>query len=324
MACLLVLALAFVAAQLLGNWLLYLVACTRRAPPRQAHHLTTDVFVTACGEPVAIVERALRAAVALEGEHRTFLLDDGHDPDCALLCERVGALYLTRADKAGAKAGNLNAALRRTHGDIVVIFDIDHIPQPDFLTHTVHHFADPTVGFVQVMLTFSNQDETWVAQAAAETALDFYNPTTFGMDALRSATLMGSNALIRRAALEGIGGYQPGLAEDLATSLALHAAGWRSVYVARPLAPGLAPATLVAWYTQQLKWARGVFEILLTAFPRAFTRLDWGPGPDDQILDWPGRVHAPRFVGWRAVDRHRSGAGGRPGVLSASPAGGPV
>jgi cellulose synthase (UDP-forming) len=87
---------------------------------------------------------------------------------------------------------------------------------------------------------------------------------------------MGSNALIRRAALEGVGGYQPGLAEDLATSIALHAAGWRSAYVAEPLAPGLAPASLLAWYTQQLKWARGVFEILMTSFPRVFARLDRG------------------------------------------------
>jgi glycosyl transferase family 2 len=126
-----------------------------------------------------------------------------------------------------------------------------------------------------VMLTFSNQDESWVARAASETSLDFYNPTSIGMDTFHTVTLMGSNALIRRTALEAIGGYQIGLAEDLATSLALHSAGWRSAYVAQPLAPGLAPATLVAWYTQQLKWARGVFEVLLTTFPRAFTCLGW-------------------------------------------------
>jgi cellulose synthase (UDP-forming) len=223
-----------------------------------------------------MIEQAVQAALSMEGEHRTYLLDDAHDLACAQLCERLGAQYLTRGERAGAKAGNINAALRRTGGDIIVIYDIDHVPQSDFLTHTVHHFADPRVGFVQVMLTFSNANESWMARAAAETSLDYYNPTSLGMDVLHSVTLMGSNALIRRTALEGIGGYQPGLAEDLATSLALHAAGWRSVYVAEPLAPGLAPATLLAWYAQQLKWARGVFEVLLTALPRAFAQLDWG------------------------------------------------
>src|SRR5690606_40688904 len=61
-------------------------------------------------------------------------------------------------------------------------------------------------------------------------------------------------ALIRRTALESINGYQPGLAEDLATSLQLQAAGWHSVYVPHPLAPGLAPPDLAAWFVQQFKW----------------------------------------------------------------------
>jgi cellulose synthase/poly-beta-1,6-N-acetylglucosamine synthase-like glycosyltransferase len=86
-------------------------------------------------------------------------------------------------------------------------------------------------------------------------------------------TMMGSNALIRREALASIGGYRPGLAEDLATSIALHAAGWRSAYVAAPLAPGLAPQDVASWFTQQMKWARGVFEVLLTDYPRLWPRL---------------------------------------------------
>jgi cellulose synthase/poly-beta-1,6-N-acetylglucosamine synthase-like glycosyltransferase len=211
----------------------------------------------------------------MRGEHRTYLLDDAADPACAQLCNQLGVCYLIRNGRAHAKAGNLNAALARTSGDLIAVFDSDHLPQPEFLERTVPLFVDPALGFVQVMVSFSNRNQSWVARAAAETSIDFYNPTSIGMDALRSTTMMGSNAVIRRAALAGIGGYQPGLAEDLATSLALHAAGWRSAYLAEPLAPGLAPATLMAWYTQQLKWARGVFEVLLTRLPKAFARLDW-------------------------------------------------
>jgi cellulose synthase (UDP-forming) len=273
---LLVLTMAFVGSQVIGSWLLYWFASFRLLVPKQPPALRVDVFLTSCGEPLTMIEHGVRAALSMEGGHCTYLLDDARDPACAQLCERLGAQYLTRDDRTGAKAGNINAALPRTDGDIIVIFDIDHVPQPDFLTPTLHHFADPRVGFVQVMLTFSNQNESWMARAAAETSLDYYNPTSLGMDVLHSVTLMGSNALIRRTAIEGIGGYQPGLAEDLATSLALHAAGWRSAYVAEPLAPGLAPATLLAWYAQQLKWARGVFEVLLTSLPRVFAQLDWG------------------------------------------------
>jgi cellulose synthase/poly-beta-1,6-N-acetylglucosamine synthase-like glycosyltransferase len=109
-----------------------------------------------------------------------------------------------------------------------------------------------------------------------ETSLEFYNPTSLGAYGIGGATLMGSNALIRRTALASIGGYQLGLAEDLGTSIALHAAGWESAYIAEPLAPGLAPPSFEAWFVQQLKWARGVFELLITAYPRLFGRLTWG------------------------------------------------
>jgi cellulose synthase/poly-beta-1,6-N-acetylglucosamine synthase-like glycosyltransferase len=250
--------------QLLGSWLVYLgipYRLSSACPPSE--ELIVDIFVTTCGEPHELVEQSLKAACAIKGPHKTWLLDDRHDPGLARLATQLGAGYLARQNRQDAKAGNVNAALAQTSGDIVVIFDIDHIPQPDFLRQTLGCFADPQVGFVQVMPTFSNHTQGWVPRAANETSLDFYNPTSMGMDAFHSATKMGSNALIRRTALTAIGGYQPGLAEDLATSIALHAAGWRSRYVAEPLAPGLAPPDLIAWFVQLFKCALVVFYVLL-------------------------------------------------------------
>lgn len=272
----LIAALFFSGFQLLSNWLFFLLAPYRPARERRGRAaFSVEVFVTACGEEHALVRRCLVAACAMRGEKRVWLLDDGRDPALMQLAAELGAGYLQRDNHKNAKAGNLNAALARTEGEIIAIFDIDHVPAPDYLERTVPYFADPSIGFVQVMLTFGNGDESWVAQAAAESSLDFYNPTSKGMDAVNSVTMMGSNSLIRRTALEAIGNYQPGLAEDLATSVALHAAGWRSVYVAEPLAPGIAPPDLGSWFTQQLKWARGVFEVLLVTFPRRWQDLTW-------------------------------------------------
>jgi cellulose synthase (UDP-forming) len=269
----LVLSALFHGFQMGGAWLFYLAARRRAAPPPPPADLEVDVFVTACGEDAELVRRSLEAALRLRGPHRTWLLDDGDDPRLAALARRLGAGYLTRPGREQAKAGNLNAALARTEGGVVAIFDVDHVPEPAFLERTLGHFADPRVGFVQVMLSFANAGASWVARAAIESSFDFHNPTAMGMDALDTVTMHGSNALIRRAALDSIDGYRAGLAEDLATSLALHAAGWRSVYVAEPLAPGLAPVDLAGWFTQQLKWSRGVFETLLTELPGLFRRL---------------------------------------------------
>ena len=271
-------AVAYGVIQILGNWALYLATHWRGIVPvlPVPEHMSVDVFLTACGEDPALVERALQKAVSMRGHHKTWLLDDGEDYRLAQMASRLGAGYLVRNGRSDAKAGNLNAALARTSGDIVVIFDIDHAPESEFLERTLGYFRFPMIGFVQVMLTFENQSDGWVAKAAADSSLDFYNPTSIGSDGLQSTTLVGSNALIRREALESIEGYQPGLAEDLATSIALHAAGWRSVYVPEPLAPGYAPPDLTAWFTQQMKWARGVFELLLTAYPRYFGRMPRG------------------------------------------------
>ena len=276
LAILLVFAVVYAGTQLVGNWFLYLFAHQPVPPKTRPKHLSVDVFVTAYDEPHEMIQRALSAACTMRGPHKTWLLDDGHTPALAVMAEQLGAGYLTRGGNKDAKAGNINAALNHTRGDIVVIFDIDHVPRKDFLERSLGHFADPQVGFVQVMLTFNNGGESWVAQAAIETSLEFYNPTSLGADGIGGATLMGSNALIRRKALDTIKGYQPGLAEDLATSISLHAAGWKSAYVAEPLAPGIAPPSFTSWFVQQLKWARGVFELLITAYLPLFSRLTWG------------------------------------------------
>jgi len=272
------LALAYSLVQLVGNWILYLATHYRSATctPLTTQEFSIDIFITACNEGHELVEKALLAACALPEEKKIWLLDDGNDPALEKMSNELGVGYLTRSDRRHAKAGNINAALACTTGDIVVVFDIDHTPKPDFLAKSLGCFVNPEVGFVQVMLTFGNREESWISNATADTSLDFYNPTSIGADGMRSATLIGSNALIRRKALDSIHGYQPGLAEDLATSIALHAAGWRSVYIPEPLAPGIAPPDLTSWFTQQLKWSRGVFELLLTDFPRYFRNLRLG------------------------------------------------
>jgi cellulose synthase (UDP-forming) len=266
----------YILSQILGSWLIYLFARPPLPTLPPPEDLTVDVFITTCGEPYDLVEQTLTQACAMEGDYTVWLLDDGNDPALARLALNLGIRYLTRSSKKDAKAGHVNEALSKTNGDLIAIFDVDHAPEAGFLSQTLGHFNDPRVGFVQVMLTFHNQKESWIARAAAETSYDFYNPISIGMDSIGGATMMGSNSVIRRQALKSIGGYQSGLAEDLATSLALHAAGWHSAYVAQPLAPGLAPPDLTAWFTQQFKWARGVFEVLLTGFPVLFKRLTWG------------------------------------------------
>jgi cellulose synthase (UDP-forming) len=201
------------------------------------------------------------------------VIDDGRDDRVRDLAASVGATYITRPDTLHHKAGNINNALRNSSGDITVIFDIDHIPQPDFLDRAIAWFADPAVGVVQVALDHYNEKESFVAGAAARMSDELFALTMRGMDRLGCAVVFGSNAVFRRQALLSMGGYKPGLAEDLNTSIHLHAAGWKSVYLPELLARGLVPPDLDGFTKQHFKWSRGIFEVLLREMPRLYGRL---------------------------------------------------
>ncbi|OGU70557.1 MAG: hypothetical protein A2V93_10585, partial [Ignavibacteria bacterium RBG_16_34_14] len=235
---------------------------------------SVDVILPTYNEPEWLVEKACNAMVNMSYPHKTYLVDDGNNRAYQKIADRNGAIYFARKDKKDFKAGNINNILENSEGEIIAIFDVDHIPQKNFLDEVVGHFEDPKIGVVQVALDHYNQNESFIADACCKMNDDFFGATMLGMSGCGSTVVFGSNSIFRRVALINIGGYKPGLAEDLNTSIHLHADGWDSVYVPQILAQGLVPSDLGAFFKQQIKWARGVFESLLTIYPRLFRSLD--------------------------------------------------
>jgi cellulose synthase (UDP-forming) len=259
---LLVLALLYNAAQVFSAWYIY----TRIAQPEHRPApagLRVDVFVPVYDEDEALIAQSLQAVRAIRYPHRTFLLDDGARDTCRELAAAFGVEYVRRDSHEHAKAGNVNHALQYSDAEFVTVFDVDHLPEPRFLDVVLGQFDDPQVGFVQALVAHCNQSESFVANAVAAQAYDVFSPTSMGMNGCGAATVWGAHCTFRRAALDSIGGHQVGLAEDLHTSLVLHSNGWKSVYVPEVVARGLVPADLGAYVVQQLKWSRGVFEILV-------------------------------------------------------------
>jgi cellulose synthase (UDP-forming) len=241
-------------------------------PPREG--LRVAIFTTSSpGEPYEMFVRTLAAARDITYPHTTYLLDDTRDPRFRALAEEMGAVHLELLDIPGAKAGKINAALQRTSEDFILVLDPDHIPFPEFLDRVLGYFDDEEVGFVQVAQAYGNARESFVARAAAEQTYAFYGPIMQGMNGTGTVVAIGANCTFRRTALDSIGGHGTGLAEDLVTSIRLHARGWRSVYVPEVVSRGLVPADLDSYLKQQLKWSRGVYEVLFREYPRAFRRL---------------------------------------------------
>ena len=234
------------------------------------------IFTTSSpGEPLAMFEQTLAACARIRYAHTTYLLDDTRDPRFREVAKRYGAVWLELVGIPGAKAGKINRALTLTDEEFILVLDPDHIPFPEFLDRVLGHLDDDRVGFVQVSQAYYNQSRSFTAAGAAEQTYSFYGPGQMGLYGHGACVAIGANCTFRRAALQSIGGHGVGLAEDLVTAIRLHGAGWRSVYVPEVLSRGLVPEDIGSFYRQQLKWARGVYEVAFTELPKLFGRLRW-------------------------------------------------
>lgn len=257
----------FTLAHSLGLWT-NVWASKIEMPPRYWTPFAIDVFVPTCGEPLKVIAKTVRAAVAMDVPHKTFVLDDARRPEVRLIAQLCGAGYLTRPDNHGAKAGNLNHALAETNGDLVAVFDADHVPERDFLAQLVGYFEDGSVALVQTPQYYGNAVSNEVARGAYEQQAVFYGPICRGKNGQESAFCCGTNMMMRRSSLRDVGGFvEDSVVEDFVTSIRLHRAGWRSIYFPYALATGLGPSNLATYFRQQARWARGSIDAFVRGEP---------------------------------------------------------
>jgi len=255
-------------------WINYLRLNKPKAAPEPPDNLSVAIFTTSAhGEPLSMFEKTFEALNRVSYPHNTYLLDGTQDPALKILTEKYNITLLEMVNISGAKAGKINEALKRTNEDFILVLDPDHIAFPNILNQILGFFNDEKVGFVQVSQGYYNQYRSFTASAAAEQTYTFYGPTQMGLYGYGSAVAIGANCTFRRKALESIGGHARGLAEDLLTSIRLHAQGWESVYNPVIVNRGLVPEDLSSFYKQQLKWARGTFELLFDELPKLFSKL---------------------------------------------------
>ena len=177
-----------------------------------------------------------------------------------------------------AKAGNLNHAFGVTSGEFVLQLDADHVPLPNILDRLLGYFNEPTLAFVQSPQDFYNTNSfTHVQndegrQMWEENRL-FFSLIQPGKDRMNAAFFCGSCGVLRRTALEEIGGFSvKTITEDMETSMMLHARGWTSYYHGETLAYGLEPASAAQYHVQRLRWGQGSMQILRKMNPLLVAR----------------------------------------------------
>ncbi len=230
---------------------------TPRLPPLI---LACDIVIPTYNENRDIVEPTIIGALEVRGRTTVWLLDDGLRPEMADLAKFYGVNYLTRANNEHAKAGNINAALPKLTGELILIVDADHVPAPDFLEATTGYFADSKVALVQTAHSFRNHNSVAHSSKGRNEQSLFFDVLLPGRNRTKSVLWCGSAALILRSALNEVGGLSTySITEDFETSLNMRRAGYKVLYHNEHLVQGLAPDNLNAYVTQRHRWAQGQF-----------------------------------------------------------------
>ncbi|HEY3706553.1 MAG TPA: UDP-forming cellulose synthase catalytic subunit, partial [Terracidiphilus sp.] len=252
----------------------------RRAPvalPDDEHEWPhIDVLIPTYNEPLDVVRYTALGALNMDwpaDKLHIYILDDGRRKEFEEFAFEAGIGYKIRGDNKHAKAGNINAALKLLDSPYVAIFDCDHVPTRSFLQMTMgwflrdgklamlqtpHHFysPDPFERNLGQFRIIPNEGELFYG--IVQDGNDFWNATFF----------CGSCAVLRREALDEIGGIAvETVTEDAHTSLRMQMNGWGTAYINIPQAAGLATERLSAHVGQRIRWARGMIQILRTDNP---------------------------------------------------------
>ena len=237
---------------------------------------SVDVFIPTYNESIEVVRPTVLAAMSIDWPQdrlHVYILDDGRRTKFQEFAEECGAGYITRSENAHAKAGNINSALKKTKSEYIAIFDCDHVATRSFLQVTMGwFFKDKRLAVVQTPHHFYSPDPfernlNVFRKVPNEGAL-FYGVVQDGNDLWNATFFCGSCAVIKREALEQIGGIAvETVTEDAHTALRLQRLGWNTAYIGIPQAAGLATGSLAAHVGQRIRWARGMVQILRTENP---------------------------------------------------------
>ena len=242
---------------------------------------SVDILIPSYNEPEFILRRTIIGCQAINYTAKSvYLLDDTNRPHIAKLAQELGCEYFTRPDNRYAKAGNLNHALLKTDGDLIVVFDADFIPTTNFLTRTVGFFQNPDSGLVQTPQTFYNPDPI-TYNLGLETIFPpeeeiFYRQVQAIKDANGSTVCAGTSFIVRRKALAEVGYFvTDSISEDYFTGIQLSAKGYKIIYLNEKLSAGLAAETIIDHVQQRLRWARGTLQaFFITSNPLTIPGLN--------------------------------------------------
>lgn len=247
-----------------------------------------DILIPARHEPKEILENTIITCYNLAYPSKTIhILDDSslqkYKDEAAQIAAKYNCELFRRENRHGAKAGVVNDCLKGCKGKYVAIFDVDQNPIGGFLRKIVSILeADDRLALVQTPQYYSNLNTNKVAMAANTQQAVFYENICEAKSLNGSMMCCGTNVVLRRAALDDVGGFDEStVTEDFATSLLLHLKGWKTLYYNYVSTFGQGPEDLGGYLAQQNRWSMGGAAVLkkilfnLVKSPASLRFIQW-------------------------------------------------
>ncbi len=165
------------------------------------------------------------------------------------------------------KSAVLNDALEFAKGEAILVFDADATMAPDFLTNLVYELEPKDVGAVQARKVVRNKDINILTRCQNnEMTMDTYFQVS--RDSVKGAVeLRGNGELIKRTALEDIGGWNNyTITDDLDMSTRLHIKGWDVRFCHETIVYEEGIMYLFPLYRQRRRWLEGTIRRYLEYF----------------------------------------------------------
>ncbi len=217
---------------------------TRELPPPgpSGPNQRVDLIIDGSHADAAMIERTLVGASTVTSRGATRVIDSVARLDIADLVATFGADYIVDDEAPAGRASTLH---RHANTEIYAWLEGGQVPMPDLIAGLSPRFDDDSVAVCQAAIGLLNEDSLVHIQRGRDEEALQREVLAPGLDRHGTAPWHGSASLIRRSAIDSIGGFtEDGDADVQRTLVRLHAAGWKSRFDPDPLVRAIAPDTL--------------------------------------------------------------------------------
>lgn len=224
---------------------------------------TVDIFISVFNESIDLIRKSIVGCKNIEYNQdkvNIYICHNGKSKEIKDLAEEYNINYLERSGEDKGKAVNLNNALSKTQGDIVVMIDANMIPKKHLLKETVKYFYNNKIGYIQIIKEYSNNK--YIGKINRKSIAENTEFVTKSGTALTHNVI---NTIFRRSAIEKVGGVPTfALDEDIALGLNMDMEGYNGICVSKALMINISVVKAKLFIERIERWAVGAIQIMKT------------------------------------------------------------